>query len=133
MLVKLYREFFRALSNPTRFAMVQLLRERPHYVGEMALRLRFEQSRVSHNLACLLNCGFVEFEWQGKNKVYRLHPDLPPILSSIDRHIARYGPALDSCTVLDGEARLCADDRLSRRSTRGRRSRRPYRAERVRS
>jgi hypothetical protein len=33
-----------------------------------------EQSRGSQNLGCLLNCGFVQWEWQGKNKVYRLHP-----------------------------------------------------------
>ncbi len=69
---RLYREFFRALSNQTRFSIVQLLRERPHYVNEMAERLGIEQSRISHNLACLLNCGFVEWDWNGKNKVYRL-------------------------------------------------------------
>ncbi len=100
---RLYREFFRALSNRTRFAIVQLLRQRPHYVGEMVEELGFEQSRVSHNLGCLLNCGFVQWEWQGKNKVYRLHPDLLPILNAIDKHLARYAPALESCHVLETE------------------------------
>jgi len=104
LLAQLYREFFRALSNPTRFAIVQLLRERPHYVGEMVEKLAFEQSRVSHNLGCLLNCGFVEWEWRGKNKVYRLHSDLLPILNAIDKHLGRYAPALRSCQVLKGEA-----------------------------
>ncbi len=66
---------------------------------------RFEQSRVSHNLGCLLNCGFVQWKWQGKNKVYRLHPDLLPILNAIDKHLARYAPALKSCGVLEGEAK----------------------------
>ena len=102
---RLYREFFRALGNQSRFAIVQLLRERPHYVGEIVDELKMEQSRVSHNLGCLLNCGFVQWEWQGKNKVYRLHPDLMPILSSIDRHIAKYAPALDSCQVLECESK----------------------------
>lgn len=102
---RLYREFFRALSNRTRFAVVQLLRERRHYVGEIGEKLGFEQSRVSHNLGCLLNCGFVQWEWQGKNKVYRLHPDLLPILNAIDKHLARYAPALESCQVLEGEAK----------------------------
>lgn len=105
MLAKLYREFFRAFSNPTRFAIVQLLRQRPHYVGELTERLGLEQSRVSHNLGCLSNCGFVQWEWQGKNKVYRLHPDLLPILNSIDKHLARYAPALASCQVLESEAK----------------------------
>ncbi|HET6935507.1 MAG TPA: metalloregulator ArsR/SmtB family transcription factor [Candidatus Angelobacter sp.] len=105
MKFRLYREFFRALGNQSRFAIVQLLRERPHYVGEIVDELKMEQSRVSHNLGCLLNCGFVQWEWQGKNKVYRLHPDLIPILSAIDRHITKYAPALNSCQVLECESK----------------------------
>jgi DNA-binding transcriptional ArsR family regulator len=102
---RLYREFFRALSNQTRFAIVQLLRKSPHYVNEMVERLSIEQSRVSHNLACLLNCGFVEWEWNGKNKVYRLNPDLHPILTGIEKHLVRYAPALDTCKTLAGESK----------------------------
>jgi DNA-binding transcriptional ArsR family regulator len=102
---RLYREFFRALANQTRFSIVQLLREKPHYVNEIAEELNLEQSRVSHNLACLLNCGFVESEWAGKNKVYRLSSDLLPILGGIDKHIVKFAPALDSCQVLENESK----------------------------
>jgi DNA-binding transcriptional ArsR family regulator len=102
---RLYREFFRALSNQTRFAIVQLLREKPYYVNEMVEKLGIEQSRISHNLACLLNCGFVEWEWNGKNKVYRLNPDLQPILTGIEKHLAKYAPALDSCNTLKNESK----------------------------
>jgi len=102
---RLYREFFRALANQTRFAIVRLLREKPHYVNEIAEELRIDQSRVSHNLACLLNCGFVQSEWRGKNKVYRLNSDLLPILSGIEKHLARFASALDGCEVLEQEAK----------------------------
>ena len=105
MEARLYREFFRALSNQTRFSIVQLLREKPHYVNEMAERLGLEQSRVSHNLACLLNCGFVEWEWNGKNKVYRLSSDLQPVLTGIEKHLVKYAPALDSCKTLESESK----------------------------
>lgn len=125
MLAQLYREFFRALSNPTRFAIVQLLRERPHYVGEMVEKLTFEQSRVSHNLGCLLNCGFVEWEWRGKNKVYRLHSDLPPILNAIDKHLGRYASALECCQVLENERKPVVVIARSGQATRS--SRRPRR------
>ena len=100
---RVYREFFRALANQTRFAIVQLLRTGPCNVGEIGEKLGFEQSRVSHNLGCLLSCGFVQWAWQGKNKVYRLHPDLGPILAAIDKHLERYAPALESCGVLEAE------------------------------
>ena len=102
---KLYREFFRALANQTRFAIIQLLQGGPHHVGQIGEKLGFEQSRVSHNLGCLLNCGFVLSEWRGKNKVYRLNPDLLPILAGIENHLARYAPALASCGVLDAESK----------------------------
>ncbi len=102
---RLYREFFRALSNQTRFAVVQLLRRKPHYVNEMAERLGVEQSRISHNLACLLNCGFVEWEWNGKNKVYRLNPDLLPVLCGIEKHLKKYAPQLESCQMLETESK----------------------------
>jgi len=101
----LYREFFRALANETRFAIVQLLRTGPHHVGQIGEKLGFQQSRVSHNLACLLNCGFVLSEWQGKNKVYRLNPDMHEILTGIEEHLTQYAPALDSCGVLKAESK----------------------------
>lgn len=101
---KLYKKFFRALANDTRFAIVRLLRTGPHHVGEIGEKLGFQQSRVSHNLACLLNCGFVLSEWQGKNKVYRLNPDMHRILSGLEEHLAPYAPALDSCGVLKAES-----------------------------
>lgn len=100
-----YREFFRALGNQTRFEIVQLLKSRPHFVNEIVEKLRVEQSRVSHNLACLLNCGFVEWGWNGKNKVYRLNDDLLPVLGGIEKHIAKYAPALDGCQALRDESR----------------------------
>ncbi len=105
MLFRLYREFFKALSNETRFAIVHLLRGGPHHVSEIVEKLGVEQSRVSHNLACLLNCGFVLWEWQGKNKVYRLNPDLLPVLAGIEKHLVRYAPALESCGVLEAESK----------------------------
>lgn len=119
---RLYREFFRALGNPTRFRIVQLLRRGPRHVGQIAHRLGFEQSRVSHNLACLLHCGFVLWKWNGKNKVYRLNPDLAPILAGIEKHLAHYAPALESCGVLGkGSAPVV----LRAQAERGRKERRP--------
>jgi DNA-binding transcriptional ArsR family regulator len=100
---RLYKEFFRALGNATRFRIVQLLREGPCNVGQIAESLGLEQSRVSHSLACLLNCGFVVWNWEGKNKLYRLNPELTPILGGIDRHLTRFASQLDSCQVLGQE------------------------------
>ena len=122
MLSRLYREFFKALSNETRFGIVDLLRSGPHHVSEIVEKLGVEQSRISHNLACLLNCGFVLWEWQGKNKVYRLNPDLLPVLAGIEKHLARYAPALESCGVLEAETkRVVIVSKATQRSSRSQR------------
>ena len=105
---RLHREFFRALANPARFRMVRLLLDGPRHVGQMAAELGLEQSRVSHNLACLLHCGFVLWNWQGKNKLYRLNPALVPVLAGIEKHLARYAAALKSCGVLEKESKPIA-------------------------
>jgi DNA-binding transcriptional ArsR family regulator len=122
LLARLYREFFRALANPARFAIVQLLRAEPYNVGQIGEKLGLEQSRVSHSLACLLNCGFVEWEWSGKNKVYRLNPDLGPVLTGIEKHLHRYAPALETCGVLNAESGLVR--RESQAASRPRRAKR---------
>ena len=45
------------------------------------------------------------FERRGKNKVYRLNSDLVPILSGIEKHLAHFASALDSCEVLELESK----------------------------
>ncbi len=118
---RLHKEFFRALANPARFRMVRLLGDGPRHVGQIAAELGLEQSRVSHNLACLLHCGFVLWNWQGKNKLYRLNPDLVPVLAGMEKHLARYASALESCGVLERESKpivMAGQAALRRRSAR---------------
>ncbi|RLE10989.1 transcriptional regulator [Candidatus Aerophobetes bacterium] len=80
-----YKLFFKALSNKTRFEIIQLLRKELLDVTSISKRLRFEQSRVSHNLKCLESCGFVVSRRDGKSKVYYLdNQHIIPILNEID-------------------------------------------------
>jgi DNA-binding transcriptional ArsR family regulator len=69
--------------------------------------LGFEESRVSHGLKCLCNCGFVEVERRGKRRIYSLNKKtIIPLFATIDKHIARYGQRLATCeTLADVKAR----------------------------
>ncbi len=96
-----YTLFFKALSNDTRLAILDLLRKGPKSATEIGEALHMEQSRVSHNLACLINCGFVIAKQHGKNKVCSLNKQtVIPLLEIIDRHIKEYGKNLEGCEVL---------------------------------
>ncbi len=93
-----YQKFFSALGNPTRFEIVSLLRHGPKTVSEICDALGMEQSHVSHNLRCLLNCGFVTVIPEGKNRVYSLEEEtVVPLLRDIDRHLKKFYFHLKEC------------------------------------
>ncbi len=96
-----YTLFFKALSNNTRLRIIDLLRKGPRNATEIGEALDLEQSMVSHNLACLTNCGFVLTNQNGKNKVCSLNEEtVIPLLQIIDRHVEQYGKNLEGCKVL---------------------------------
>ena len=96
-----YTLFFKALSNHTRLRIIDLLRNGPRNATEIGEALDIEQSMVSHNLACLINCGFVIANQYGKNKVCSLNKQtVIPLLEIMDRHIKKYGRNLEGCEVL---------------------------------
>src|SRR3990170_112937 len=78
---------FKALSNKHRLKILNILRNGPKNVGEIADSLDAEQTVVSHNLKCLTFCGLVTARRDGKTRVYALnHDTLEPILRLADRH-----------------------------------------------
>jgi len=67
-----YHLCFEVLGNPLRIGIVKALKEKPTSVGELAEKLGQEQSKVSHSLAALKRCQFVEAKKEGKKTVYSL-------------------------------------------------------------
>ncbi len=96
-----YKLFFRALSNKTRVEIVTLLRKGPKDVSEIVGETGFEQSRVSHNMKCLIDCGFVENKRNGKHVIYSLNKiTIQPMLELIDKHIKDYSAHLKQCGLI---------------------------------
>src|SRR5262249_29209542 len=57
---ELVAKYFRALGEPTRLRIVELLRDDGELtVGEIAARLGVRQTAVSNHVACLRWCGYV--------------------------------------------------------------------------
>ncbi len=65
-------KLFRGLSDPSRLAIVEALREGPRSVGGIVDATGLGQSNVSNHLACLLGCGLVGREQRGRHAFYRL-------------------------------------------------------------
>jgi len=97
----LYRLFFKAFSNYTRLEIIQLLRNKPLTVTEICDKTGFEQSRVSHNLRCLMHCGFVKVTPNGNFRKYALDEEtVIPMVNLFDKHIQRYKKRLENCGVI---------------------------------
>ncbi len=98
-----YNLFFKAFSNNSRIEIIKILRKGPRSVGDIAKMAALEQSRVSHNLKCLIDCGFVSFRQEGKSRSYFLNGEIKPILKSVDTHIKNYHKQLLACGILKEE------------------------------
>ncbi len=63
---------FKALSDPTRRRVLQLLRRRPMVAGELAEHFEVSKPTMSAHFAVLRGAGLVETERNGKTIIYRL-------------------------------------------------------------
>jgi DNA-binding transcriptional ArsR family regulator len=63
-----------ALGDPTRYAIVASLAERPRTVGELAAELPVSRPAVSQALKVLKNAGLVSERAAGTRRIYRLNP-----------------------------------------------------------
>ena len=65
---------FRALAEPHRFQIVELLRDGPRPVGDMVHRLRLRQPQVSKHLRVLSAAGLVDVRVDAQRRIYALRP-----------------------------------------------------------
>ena len=64
---------FKALSDPTRRRILELLSEGELTAGEIAAHFEMAKPSVSHHLSVLKSAGLVTDERQGQNIVYCLN------------------------------------------------------------
>jgi DNA-binding transcriptional ArsR family regulator len=68
-------ETFRALAEPNRFQIVELLLDGPRPVGDMVQRLRLRQPQVSQHLRVLTEAGLVDVRADAQRRIYTLRPE----------------------------------------------------------
>jgi DNA-binding transcriptional ArsR family regulator len=64
-----------ALAEPNRLRIVELLRDRPRPVGEIAKRLRLRQPQVSKHLRVLSDAGLVDVRPVAQQRIYQLRTE----------------------------------------------------------
>ena len=64
-----------ALAEPNRLRIIELLREGPRPVGEIAARLQLRQPQVSKHLRVLSDARLVEVHPSAQQRIYRLRTE----------------------------------------------------------
>ena len=65
---------FRALAEPNRLHIVELLLRGPRPVGHLVRRLRLRQPQVSKHLRVLSSAGLVDVRVDAQRRIYALRP-----------------------------------------------------------
>jgi DNA-binding transcriptional ArsR family regulator len=73
--VTTYESVLEALADGSRRSIMELLRERPHAVGELAEALPISQPAVSQHLKVLKQAGLVIDRPLGARRVYQVSPE----------------------------------------------------------
>lgn len=66
-------DVFKALSDPTRRAILQLLKEGDLSAGEIAARFHIGKPAISHHLNTLKSADLVQAEREGQSIIYTLN------------------------------------------------------------
>ena len=94
---------FRGLGDSARLALLRRLAEGEARVVDLVAELGLAQSTVSAHLACLRDCGLVDFRPRGRASVYSLtQPELLDLLATAETLLAATGNAVALCAGFAG-------------------------------
>ena len=98
---------FAALADDTRCALVDLLRERPRPVHELAAAFPISRPAISRHLRVLKQAGLIEEERDGREHVYSLRrPRLRRLSTWLEQHWSQRRGGGDPGASAQGELGL---------------------------
>jgi DNA-binding transcriptional ArsR family regulator len=93
-----YYQFFSALANRTRLAIIDVLKEGAKTLAEISSALQQEPEVMLRNLEVLEHNTLILSEGSGKEKRYALNKEvLEPLSEILAFHTSKYCPGLKQC------------------------------------
>ena len=100
----LLAKYFRALGDPTRLRVLELLDGGERSVGELVAALDLSQPKVSNHLACLRWCGFVTTRREHRAVHYRLADERVREIVALGRELlCENADHVAACTRVDAK------------------------------
>lgn len=106
---ELVAKYLRALGEPTRLRIVELVAERERSVGEIVRALGEPQPKVSNHLACLRWCGLVESRREHRHVFYRVADErIAALLGTVRELLMESADRVAACERVDAPASAAA-------------------------
>ncbi|MDQ3692058.1 MAG: metalloregulator ArsR/SmtB family transcription factor [Chloroflexota bacterium] len=106
--LELTAKLFRGFADPSRLALLALLRDGERCVSELVEASGLTQSNVSSHLTCLRDCGLVTSRQAGRFVYYALaETGVEAMLGSADAILSRHANQIAACVnehMLPGRA-----------------------------
>ena len=100
----LVAKYFRALGDPVRLRILELLHGTELSVGELVERLALPQPQVSNHLGCLRWCGFVTSRREHRTVHYRIaDPRVCEVIALGRALLGNNEEHIAACRSIDGE------------------------------
>lgn len=97
--IDLQAKLFRGFADPSRLAILQLLRDGERTVTDLVRATGLTQPNVSNHLSCLRDCGLVTLRQQGRFSYYSLSDDrVASLLLLADELLADVARGVYECT-----------------------------------
>ena len=97
--IEIQAKLFRGFSDPSRLAILEILRNGSRTVSEVVTATGLSQSNVSNHLGCLRDCGLVVAEQQGRYVHYSLSDArVGQLLELADNLLADVARGVYECT-----------------------------------
>lgn len=99
-------KLFRGLGDPSRLFILLAMKGPPKNVGEIVAETGLSQSNVSNHLACLLDCGLVVREREGRFAYYSLSDRMVgELLDTAENLVAHVARGVEGCLRYQSAAR----------------------------
>lgn len=96
--LELTARVFRGFADPSRLALLALLRDGERCVSDLVEESGLTQSNVSSHLTCLRGCGLVASRQEGRYVYYRLaDPGVAAMLTTAEGLLARHAAEIVAC------------------------------------
>ena len=93
-----YYLFFSSLSNRTRLAIIDVLKEGPKNISGISKTLEQYETTVAYNLNRLEHSALLRSAGSGKEKLYSLNMEIiEPLSELLAFHTSKYCPKLKNC------------------------------------